>query len=150
MKKLTRTFCYLMIMLFLASCQQTFNLNPDTIKLTVEEEIRDQLISGVTYHSLFTQSFVNGEKMTGSIRYRFDDQGFVSGSSRLETIELLDKQGNAIQTEDLWCNLNGKQETVNAENKIFLKIDCSVKLKNGQSFSYSYIIRNPAEIEEYN
>lgn len=150
MKKLTRTFCYLMIMLFLASCQQTFNLNPDTIKLTVEKEIRDQLISGVTYHSLFTQSFVNGEKMTGSIRYRIDDQGFVSGSSRLETIELLDKQGNAIQTEDLWCNLNGKQETVNAENKIFLKIDCSVKLKNGQSFSYSYIIRNPAEIEEYN
>jgi hypothetical protein len=150
MKKLTRTSCYLMIMLFLASCQQTFNLNPDTIKLTVEEEIRDQLISGVTYHSLFTQSFVNGEKMTGSIRYRFDDQGFVSGSSRLEAIELLDKQGNAIQTEDLWCNLNGIQETVNAENKIFLKIDCSVKLKNGQSFIYSYIIRNPSEIVKYN
>jgi hypothetical protein len=150
MEKLTRTFCYLMIMLFLASCQQTFNLNPDTIKLTVEEEIRDQLISGVTYHSLFTQSFVNGEKMTGSIRYRFDDQGFVSGSSRLEAIELLDKQGNAIPTEDLWCNLNGIQETVNAENKIFLKIDCSVKLKNGQSFIYSYIIRNPSEIVKYN
>ena len=79
-----------------------------------------------------------------------DDQGFVSGSSRLEAIELLDKQGNAIQTEDLWCNLNGIQETVNAENKIFLKIDCSVKLKNGQSFIYSYIIRNPSEIVKYN
>ena len=115
MHKMIRLIPLLLFTVIAASCQKAIDLNPDTIKLSVEEEVRNQLISGVTYHSLITQNFVNGEKMNGSIRYRFDDQGFVSGSSRLEAIELLDKRGNAIQTENLWCNLNGILKTVNEE-----------------------------------